>query len=203
MKNFTIGTWNLKDSDINLSSNGRRAASIIDLLDQNNVDILSLQKVTNSLVLRLYDELKETSYHLDRSSDNSMPILPNNLFRNNYVIIRNSYLFTSQVKKSIDFVDTDNKVNITNLNIVDVKDEEYKIRIINTNINDSKYKIRQGKFEHVAEAITKIKDETVDNSLFIVTGDLNESIEINSLRKITTCLNQPNDLEIYNNHLYL
>jgi hypothetical protein len=198
MKSFTVGSWNLKDSDINLSSNRRKAASIIGLLEDKEVDILALQKINNSLVLRLYDELKETGYHLDRSSDNSLPILPGNLFRSNYVIIRNDYLFTSQIKKTSDFMDTSDKTNITNLNIVDVKADGCQIRIINTNVNENKYKARDGKFEHVAQAITKVKEETVDNSLFLVTGDLNETSDANSLRKINKYINQPNGLEIFN-----
>ena len=179
MQNIKIGTWNLKNTKIKLTSDRRKVASIIDLLEKEELDFLSIQKANDFLISQLTLALGDTNYYLDHSLKEGSIVLPNRFVRNDYVILNKDFLFKSAVQDSRDYTKSKNSNDNLKLNIVDATKKDLELFILNTNIDD-KENMQLDELGFTIDIIQK----RLDKRDLIITGDFNKTIDSNSLPKL-------------------
>ncbi len=95
MESLKIGTWNIKNSYVNLCKNNIKSSSVIQLLNENVLDILALQEVNPLLARKIERKLVGSSYQITSLYEKPWSPIKNLSVEYNMIISRMTSYFNN------------------------------------------------------------------------------------------------------------
>lgn len=99
MENLRIATWNIKNSYFNIQKNEIKAASVIQLLKNENLDILTLQEVNPLLARKIEEKLRklDKEYQITSNYEKTSNPIKNLRIEHNVIISRLEPISSSHI----------------------------------------------------------------------------------------------------------
>ena len=183
MKNIRIGTWNLKDKNIKFTSERRKALSVVELLENEDLDFLAIQKTSDSLASQINDTLYGTNYYLDHIMEDGLMLQPNHFVRSNYIILKKDYLSRSSIQKSDSYTKNKDKSSLLKLDLVEASSNDFVVYFLNTNLSYSITDFQTKQFDELSLVTNRLVKQ-IKNKPLILTGDFNETMDTNNVYKL-------------------
>ena len=205
MESLKIGTWNIKNSYFNIKKNKIKAKAIVDLIDKEELDVLTLQEVNPLLVRKIEKELdnrnKEVTsiwhggYHITSTYSKTLFPIANLVVEQNIIISKLQEMTYSENKK-LPFLPkgfellknlpsirhrhtTEQDFNITTIN-----DEYFNIRIVTTHLDYRSEELNATQLDTIYRNI-----ET-DGTPTFITGNLNSKASSSNILFFEKCLSK-------------
>lgn len=176
MRNLKIGTWNIKNSYFNIKKNETKADAVIQLLDTQDLDILTLQEVNPILARKIEENLKIVSSEYKINSNYRKSINPISNLRIEYdLIISRLQPIASSSKCKLPFIPKKFKLDqLTSIRkrylTTQSFFEENSFYVNTTHLDFAFDELNQRQMQ---EVFNQIENQRKYHSLSILTGNLN------------------------------
>lgn len=191
MESLKIGTWNIKNSYFNIKKNKVKAKAVVELINKEELDVLTLQEVNPLLARKIEKELKKRNkkvnspwhngYHITSSCSKTLFPIANLVIEQNIIISKFEEISYSE-KKNLPFLPKGFELlkNLPairprhtteqDLNITTTDDDYVNIRIVTTHLDHASDELNATQLDRI---YNNLKD---DGTPTFITGNLNSKV---------------------------
>lgn len=192
MANLKIGTWNIKNSYFNLRKNEMKAAAVVQLLQEENLDFLALQEVNTILAekidKKISDEYKViTSY--DKSQIKNLRVEYNMIVSKNYPYTLSSPIELPYKPTGLEFIKNITSIRKRNINYQYILTPIDQPDIL-MGVTHLDYAVQEIGKRQMEKVIDITRSELSDNYSIVLAGNINKKPSEPNMIEFTEQLSQ-------------